>query len=86
MTEYKVQITSTAERHLKRLSKADQRRVVSVVTGLTDDPRPRGCRKLRGYDDVFRVRVGVLRILYAIEEDRLLILVLKVGHRKAVYR
>ena len=71
---------------MKRLSKTDQRRVVNVVTGLTDDPRPRGCRKLRGYDDVYRVRVGVLRIIYAIEDDRLLILVLKVGHRKAVYR
>jgi mRNA interferase RelE/StbE len=86
MTEYQVQITATAERQLKRLSKTDQRRVVSVVTGLTDDPRPRGCRKLRGYDDVYRVRVGVLRIIYAVEDDRLLILVLKVGHRKAVYR
>jgi len=86
MTEYQVQITATAERQLKRLSKTDQRRVVNVVTGLTDDPRPRGCRKLRGYDDVYRVRVGVLRIIYAIEDDRLLILVLKVGHRKAVYR
>ena len=86
MTEYKIQITATAERQLKRLSKTDQRRVVNVVAGLTDNPRPRGCRKLRGYDDVYRVRVGVLRVIYALEDNHLLILVLKVGHRKAVYR
>ena len=86
MIEYQVQITSTAERQLKRLSKTDQRRVVNVVCSLTDDPRPKGCRKLRGYDDVYRVRVGVLRIIYAVEDDCLLVLVLKVGHRKAIYR
>jgi mRNA interferase RelE/StbE len=86
MTEYRIQVSATAERQLKRLSKADQRRVVAVVNNLADEPRPRGCRKLRGYDDVYRVRVGVLRIIYAVEDDCLLVLVLKVGHRKAVYR
>jgi mRNA interferase RelE/StbE len=41
---------------------------------------------LRGYDDVFRIRTGVFRIIYSIENDRLLIIILKVGHRKDVYR
>jgi mRNA interferase RelE/StbE len=86
MTEYRIQISATAERQLKRLRKDDQRRVVDAVKKLADEPRPRGCRKLHGYDDVYRVRVGVLRVIYAVEDDCLLELVLKVGHRKAVYR
>jgi len=86
MTEYRIQISATAERQLKRLRKDDQRRVVHVVKKLAGEPRPRGCRKLHGYDDVYRVRVGVLRVIYAVEDDCLLLLVLKVGHRKAVYR
>jgi mRNA interferase RelE/StbE len=86
MTEYRIQISATAERQLKRLRKDDQRRVVDAVKKLADEPRPRGCRKLHGYDDVYRVRVGVLRVIYAVEDDCLLVLVLKVGHRKAVYR
>ncbi|HZP40327.1 MAG TPA: type II toxin-antitoxin system RelE/ParE family toxin [Candidatus Binatia bacterium] len=53
-----------------------------MIRGLASDPRPPGCRKLSGYDDVFRVRVGRYRVLYAVEDRRLLVLVLKVGDRK----
>jgi mRNA interferase RelE/StbE len=57
-----------------------------VIQGLAVNPRPPGCRKLSGQDDVFRVRVGRYRVLYAIENRRLVIIVLKVGDRKDVYR
>jgi len=53
---------------------------------LAIDPRPRGARKLSGHDDVFRVRTGRYRLLYSIEDKRLIVLVLKIGHRKDVYR
>ncbi len=53
---------------------------------LADEPRPPGCRKLAGYDSVYRVRVGVYRILYEIEDRRVTVIVLKIGHRKDVYR
>ena len=53
---------------------------------LAIEPRPRGARKLAGYDDVFRVRTGRYRVIYSVEEDRLVVLVLKIGHRKDVYR
>lgn len=57
-----------------------------AIVALAETPRPPGCRKLTGYEDVFRIRVGRYRILYSIEEDRVLVIVLKVGHRRDVYR
>ena len=56
------------------------------MLALANDPFPRGARKLSGYDDVCRVRVGRYRILYSVTETALVIVVLKVGHRKDVYR
>ena len=53
---------------------------------LAEDPFPRGARKLTGYDDVYRVRVGRYRILYSVSQGRLVIVILKVGHRKDAYR
>jgi mRNA interferase RelE/StbE len=53
---------------------------------LVEEPYPRGTRKLSGYDDVFRIRVGRFRVLYSVVKNRLVILILKIGHRKDVYR
>ena len=86
MARYEVEISRTAERQLRRLPRADQARVARVMLGLADNPFPRGTRKLSGYDDVFRVRAGRFRILYSVSERVLVIVVLKVGHRKDVYR
>ena len=56
------------------------------MLALANDPYPRGARKLSGYDDVFRVRVAQYRILYSVSENELIIVVLKVGHRRDVHR
>ena len=84
--EHKIEISATAEKQLAALERDAQVRVVNAIRKLSENPRPRGCRKLRDYSDVFRIRVGVFRILYSIEQARLLILVLKSGHRRDVYR
>ena len=86
MAEYSIEVSATAERQIKKLTKRDQQRVINVIKQLGVEPRPRGCRKLRAYDDIYRVRTGVFRILYSVEDCRLLVLVLKIGHRKGVYR
>jgi mRNA interferase RelE/StbE len=86
MTSYRVEVSATAERQLRKLSRADQVRLIRAMQALSIDPRPPGCRKLSGYDDIFRVRVGRYRILYSIEDRRLVIIVLKVGDRKDIYR
>jgi mRNA interferase RelE/StbE len=82
----RIEISATAEKQLAALERNDQFRVVNAIRKLAQNPRPRGCRKLRDYSDVFRIRVGVFRVLYSIEQARLLILVLKIGHRRDVYR
>ncbi len=86
MAGYEIQITRSAEKRLKKLPRPDQRRIVDAVLALASDPWPRGSRKLRGYRDVFRIRVGFYRVLYSVEQGRLIIIVLKVGHRSDIYQ
>ena len=56
------------------------------MLALGEEPHPAGSRKLMGYDDVFRIRVGVYRIIYSVSGRNLVIVVLKIGHRKDIYR
>ena len=86
MASYEIEITRTAEKQLRKLPREERGRVVAAVLGLADEPRPRGSRKLAGYDDVFRIRVGTYRVLYSVSGGRLVIIILKVGHRRDVYR
>lgn len=86
MAKYRIEVSATAQKQIRKLNKADQIRVLRAIQNLAKEPRPPGTRKLRGYEDVYRIRVGTYRILYSIESGRLLIIVLKVGHRRDVYR
>ncbi|MYB05547.1 MAG: type II toxin-antitoxin system RelE/ParE family toxin [Gemmatimonadetes bacterium] len=86
MGRYEVEVSRTAEKQLRKLPRDDQERVVHRMLLLTEDPFPQGARKLTGYDDVYRVRVGRYRILYSVSQGRLVIVILKVGHRKDAYR
>ena len=86
MARYEIEISRTAERQLRRLPRADQVRVAQTMLALADNPFPRGARKLSGHDDVFRVRTGHYRILYSVSGRALVIAVLKIGHRRDVYR
>jgi mRNA interferase RelE/StbE len=86
MAKYRVEISNTAEKQLKKLSKGDQKRMVAAILDLAENPLPKGARKLTGYEDVYRVRVGRFRILYSFAARVLVVIVLKIGHRKDVYR
>ena len=86
MARYSIEISRTAERQLNKLNRDDQRRVVRAILALADDPRPQGSRKLTGYDDVFRIRVGRYRVLYSVSGKKLVIIILKTAHRKDIYR
>ena len=83
---FRLEVSRTAERQLAALPRDDQIRVSRVIQHLAEEPRPVGTRKLSGYSDVYRIRVGHYRIIYSVEDDRLLIIVLKIGHRKDIYR
>lgn len=86
MARYSLEVSATAERQIRRLQRSDQIRVLRAIQALAADPRPPGCRKLAGHEDVFRIRVGRYRVLYSVADGRLIVIVLKVGDRKDVYR
>ncbi|MGB5282953.1 MAG: type II toxin-antitoxin system RelE/ParE family toxin [Polyangiales bacterium] len=86
MASYSVELTRTAEKQLRRIAKRDRNRLVEAISGLAGRPRPHGARKLQGYDDIYRIRVGQYRVVYEILEDRVILIVLKVGHRKDIYK
>ena len=86
MTRYRIRISRTAGRQLKKLPPDARARIVRAVQGLAIDPFPTGCRKLAGYDDLFRIRAGPYRVLYSVNDGTLIVVVLKVGHRRNAYR
>lgn len=83
---YSVELRPSARRELLKLPGADQRRVVAAMESLAARPRPQGVKKLAGMENLFRIRVGDYRVVYQIHDDRLLVLVVRIGHRKDVYR
>ena len=86
MARYSLRISALAEKQLRAIPRDDQLRLLRSVLRLVDDPRPRGCRKLQGSLDTYRIRVGFYRVVYIIEEARLVVVVVKLGHRKDIYR
>lgn len=86
MASYSIELTRTAEKQLRRVAKRDRARLIEAIEALGQKPRPRDARKLRGYDEVYRIRVGQYRVVYEVYDDRVVVIVLKVGHRKDIYR
>ena len=86
MGRYRVFIKPSAVRDIEGIADKKQRQqIVARIEALSEDPRPPGCEKLTGREQ-YRVRQGVYRIVYAIDDDRLVVYVVKVGHRSSVYR
>lgn len=83
---YHVEIKRSAAKALKKIPKADQKRIADKIDSLAEDlPNP-DTTKMKGNNPFHRIRVGDYRIIYEIQEDVLLILVVKIGHRKDIYR
>ena len=85
MAPYSVGIKRSAAKELEDLPIADRRRVVERISALSSDPRPRGCEKLSG-EEKYRLRQGSLRILYEIDDTQAAVTIVKIGHRRDVYR
>lgn len=85
MAKYKLVIKKTVAKDLRPLPDRDVKLILRRILALADKPRPVGCEKLSGQPR-YRIRQGKYRILYEIEDDRLVIVVVKVGHRRDVYR
>ena len=85
MANYDLVFKKSVAKDLRVSPKQDVKRIMQRIRLLADDPRPVGCEKLSG-KEFYRVRQGAYRIIYEIKDDRLIVLVVKVGHRRDVYR
>ena len=86
MASYELFIKPSAAKELEDIGrKSDRTRVVDKIYTLKDDPRPPGCEKLTGQDR-YRLRQGQFRILYVVDDDGRIVTVVKIGHRREVYR
>jgi len=83
---YRIQLIPAAVRQLKKVPRQDQRRIRDAIDQLAMDPRPPGAKTLSGAENQWRVRVGDYRVIYQVHDDRLVVLVIRLGHRKDVYR
>lgn len=83
---YRIVMTAEARRNMLALPRDILRRVDACILALAEKPRPPKTRKLAGLANLWRVRVGDYRIIYQIEDERLLIVVIRIGHRREVYR
>ncbi len=83
---YSIEIAPAARRQLRRMTPDAQRQLQREIDALELDPRPSGVVKLSGPDNLYRVRTGDYRIIYRIEDAVLQVLVIKIGHRREVYK
>jgi len=87
VASYKVFIKPSAAKEIEAVGQiGDRKRIVTHVRSLARDPRPFGSEKLAGKGDLYRIRVGRYRVVYSVGDAELVVLVVRVGHRKDVYR
>jgi mRNA interferase RelE/StbE len=85
MAEYEIYFKESVWKELRKVQKNDLKKILSRIEKLGDDPRPMYCEKLTGHE-LYRVRQGNYRIAYSIQDNELTVWIIKVGHRKNVYR
>ncbi len=83
---YQIEFVKQAAKQLRALPAQEQERLQPKIDALATEPRPIGVIKLAGEENLYRIRVGDYRIIYSIQDDQLLVLVVKIGHRRDVYR
>jgi mRNA interferase RelE/StbE len=83
---YRVEFAKQAAKQFKALPPQEQERLRLKIDALSSNPRPSGLTKLAGEENLYRIRVGNYRIIYSIYDRQLMVLVVKIGHRKEVYR
>jgi mRNA interferase RelE/StbE len=83
---YSIRIKRSAAKQLEKLPPKAAERIVKAIDALAEDPRPDGVKKLQGTDDHYRIRIADYRVIYSIEDQHLIVEVVKVAHRKDVYK
>ena len=83
---YAIEFSKRAVRELGDIPHPLRNRINDRIRALADDPRPSGCQRLAGFDDLYRVRVGDHRIIYQIRDNVLIVVIVRLGHRRDIYR
>jgi len=83
---YKVFITRTAEKQLKKLPVDLQRKIAAIIFSLSVEPRPFGSKRLSGSTSSYRIRAGDYRVIYDVYDQEVVVSVLKIGHRRDIYK
>jgi mRNA interferase RelE/StbE len=86
MASYRIEWRNSARRELRKLPAEIISRIIIMVDSLESNPYPQNCRKLQGSENTYRVRVGAYRVIYEIYNEHLIILIIRVRHRREVYR
>lgn len=86
MASYKIQWKNSAKKELKKLDKQIILRILQAIEKLATNPYSSGSKKLMGSESIYRIRVGDYRIIYNIQSSVLTIVIIKIGHRREVYR
>jgi mRNA interferase RelE/StbE len=81
-----LRIKESAQKALRRLDRGARTRIWAAIAALEENPHPLGCAKLAGHDDLWRIRSGDYRVIYQIRESEMVVLVVRVGHRREAYR
>jgi len=84
MTKYTIQLSRKAEKQLDKLSNHIAEPILEAIGALSSEPRPSGCKKLKGRDG-YRIRQGKYRIIYDVFDDVLVVDIITIGHRKDIY-
>lgn len=84
MAKYSIEFKPSVWKDLDEIAKVDRRRILKRIEKLAEDPRPLGTKRLTG-SERYRIRQGNYRILYSIEDEQVVVVVVKVGHRREIY-
>jgi mRNA interferase RelE/StbE len=82
---YSIELKQSARKELERLPNAIIARIIVKLESLEENPRPAGCKKLKGGDDEYRIRVGEYRIVYVIDDRKVIVTITRIRHRRDVY-
>jgi mRNA interferase RelE/StbE len=86
VNRYRIEVARRAAKTIATLPRKDQQRIRAVIELLADNPRPPGCVAMVGEAHAYRVRSGDYRVIYEVFDDRLLVQVVRAGHRRDIYR
>ena len=85
MASYKIELSKRVRKDFRKIPEHDANRILSEIKALAEEPLPSSSKKLKG-EELFRIRIGNYRVIYSIQDEKMIVFVVKGGHRKDVYK